>query len=96
MTKQITVYKSNYCLHSRSVEAFLTKENIAAEFINIDGDPDARTAVMALNNGNASVPTLLFSDGTQLTEPSLRQLRAKLQIESPSFLRKLKDVVGLS
>jgi DNA-binding MarR family transcriptional regulator len=49
---------------------------------------------MSLNGGNASVPTLIFPDGTQLTEPSSKELRAKLNIEQPSLSQQLKSIVG--
>lgn len=81
MSDRIIMYKSNYCPHSWSVERFLNQHEIEVEYVDIDGNPDARQKVMALNNGYASVPTLLFPDGTQLTEPSFRELRAKLDIE---------------
>lgn len=94
MSEAITVYTSSYCLLSRSVVRFLKKNDIAAEIISIDGDREAREKVMSLNGGNASVPTLVFPDGTQLTEPSSKELRAKLDIEQLSLSQRLKGVVG--
>ncbi|MFN2136872.1 MAG: glutaredoxin family protein [Candidatus Promineifilaceae bacterium] len=94
MSEPIIVYTSTYCMHSRSVERLLKKHDIVAEFINIDGDREARQAVMALNDGYASVPTLLFPDGTQLTEPSSKVLLAKLGLESPSLADRLKGAFG--
>jgi mycoredoxin len=94
MSEPIIVYTSTYCMHSRSIERFLKQNDIEAEFINIDGDPDARQLVMSLNDGYASVPTLIFPDGTQLTEPSYRTLRAKLGIETPSLVDRLKGSFG--
>jgi mycoredoxin len=94
MSEKITIYTSTYCLHSRSVVRFLKKNNIDAEIINIDGDPAAREKVMALNNGYASVPTLVFPDGTQLTEPSTSRLRIKFNLPQPSLSERLKDVLG--
>ena len=94
MSEAITVYTSSYCIHSRSVVRFLKKNDIAAEIVNIDGNHEARETLMSLNRGYASVPTLVFPDGTQLTEPSSKDLRAKLDIEQPRLSQRLKGVVG--
>ena len=94
MSEKVTVYTSSYCLHSRSVVRFLKKNDIAADIISIDGDSGAREKVMSLNQGYASVPTLVFPDGTQLTEPSSRELRAKLDISQPSLTERLKGALG--
>lgn len=94
MTETVTVYTSSYCLHSRSVVRFLKKNDIPAEIISIDGDHEAREKVISLNNGYASVPTVVFPDGTQLTEPSYNELRNKLNLEKPSLSQRLKGIVG--
>ncbi len=91
MTETLTVYVSKYCMHSRSVERLLRSNDIEANYITIDGDPEAREALMALNRGYASVPTLLFPDGTQMTEPALGAVRAKLNIESDGFIERIKS-----
>lgn len=92
MPDTIIMYTSNYCLHSKSVERFLKGNEIEVSYINIDQDGEARQRLIELNNGYASVPTLLFDDGSQLTEPSIGQLREKLGIPSPSFAEKIRDV----
>ncbi len=89
--KRLIMYTSDFCGHSMAVERYLRQNQVAVELRSIDGDPDARAAVMALNRGYASVPTLLFPDGTQLTEPSLRQLKQKLSGEAaPGILDRLR------
>jgi mycoredoxin len=94
MSEKVVVYTSTYCLHSRSVVRLLKKNNIEAEIISIDGDAEARAKVMSLNNGNASVPTLVFPDGTLLTEPSSSQLRAKFDLPHLSLSERLKGILG--
>jgi hypothetical protein len=51
---------------------------------------------MEINNGNASVPTLVFPDGSTLTEPSTAVLRQKLQslgyaVPQPNLWQSLRD-----
>ena len=90
----IALYTSRFCGHSLAVERFMKKYQIPFDQINIDGDTAARERVKAINNGYASVPTLIFPDGSTLTEPSFRQLRAKLGLDSPSFKQRLSRLWG--
>jgi mycoredoxin len=79
-------------MHSRSVERLLKANGIEAQVILIDGDEEARENLMALNGGYASVPTILFPDGTQMTEPPLGAVRAKLGLESEGLIDRIKSV----
>ncbi|HEV1996503.1 MAG TPA: hypothetical protein VGR61_00030, partial [Candidatus Dormibacteraeota bacterium] len=44
----------------------------------IDQSPTGRDEVIRLNRGMRSVPTIIFSDGSVMVEPSRRVLKAKL------------------
>ena len=94
MPEPIIVYTSTFCPHSWSVERFLKSNDVPIKLVNIDKDLQARQEVMAANRGFASVPTLIFPDGSQLTEPSFGQIRAKLGIETPSLLKRLIGILG--
>ena len=78
------------------VERFLEDYDIEAVHINIDLDAEARQELILLNGGYASVPTLLFPDGSKLTEPSLKSLRRKLDLESPGFMEQIRALFGAS
>ena len=94
-TASITLYVSNWCSHSRSVEGFLERNDIPVHKIKIDGDKEARAELIEINDGYASVPTLVFPDGTKLTEPSLNQLRHKLDLESePGLMARIRGFLG--
>ena len=86
MEKPIIVYTSKFCGHSYMVERFLKSNEVDVRFISIDKDPAAREEVIAINMGYASVPTLVFPDGSTLTEPSIGQIRHKLDMEPPDGL----------
>lgn len=93
--EKIILYTSRFCGHSLSVEHLFRQYEIAAEIVNIDGNAEARERLIEINGGYASVPTLIFPDGTQMTEPSLRRVREKLGIEEASlFDRALGLIVG--
>jgi mycoredoxin len=57
----------------------LERANVKYEYIDIYLNPDARQRVLEINNGNASVPTLTFPDGSSLTEPNESILKTKLE-----------------
>jgi mycoredoxin len=92
---RIRLYTSKWCAHAVSVERFLQMNDISVERINIDGDPVAREELIALNGGYASVPTLVFPDGSKLTEPSHAELRHKLDLEPPpGLVERLRSFMG--
>lgn len=87
--KKIKMYTSSTCLHSWAVTQFLRRNEIDIDTISIDGNPAARAELMAINNGYASVPTLIFPNGTQLTEPGFSELRRQLGIRKPSLFSRI-------
>ncbi|MBN1284263.1 MAG: hypothetical protein JXB47_02590 [Anaerolineae bacterium] len=58
-----------------------TLERCGADYlyVNIHEDEEARARVREINGGSESVPTLVFPDGSTLTEPPPGALRAKLK-----------------
>jgi mycoredoxin len=56
----------------------LKVEGITYEEVDIEMDPAAADFVSNVNNGNRTVPTVKFSDGSTLTNPNARQVRQKL------------------
>lgn len=90
----ITLYTSRYCGSARAVERLLRDHNISFESINIDDDPAARRQLIELNGGYASVPTLVWPDGSQLTEPTLSTLQQTLGIEKSALGERLRRIFG--
>lgn len=76
--KTIKMYAHPACPMVPSVKAILNGAKVDYNYINIYEDDDARLYVREVNNGYESVPTLLFPDGSTLTEPSTNELKAKL------------------
>jgi len=60
---KIKFYGTSWCPTSRRAKKLLINKGIEFEWINIDEDPAARAFVIDVNNGNRSVPTLVFPDG---------------------------------
>lgn len=78
MNEKILFYGTNWCPSSRRARAFLEKNDVDYHFINIDDDKKGETFVKKTNNGLKSIPTIVFTDGTILVEPSNKELSTKL------------------
>jgi mycoredoxin len=74
----IKVYGTSWCGDTRRVRQYFEINHIDYEWIDIDGDDQASEFVKQVNNGNRSVPTIVFPDGTTLTEPSTYSLKEKI------------------
>jgi mycoredoxin len=79
MTDKIILYGSPTCPMVSPVRNTLERANANYEYVDIYLNPDARKRVLEINNGNASVPTVTFPDGSSLTEPNEAILKAKLE-----------------
>ena len=74
----VTMFTTTWCGYCVRLKRFLVREGIGYREVNIEEDPDAAEFVMAVNGGNRTVPTLLFADGSALTNPSIDQVKAQL------------------
>jgi mycoredoxin len=75
---QITMYKTSWCGYCHRLAGQLDREGIAYDMVDIERVPEAAEIVMAANGGNQTVPTLVYADGSAQTNPSLKQVQAKL------------------
>lgn len=78
MAEKIIMYSTDWCPDCRRSRRFLDEHGIDYDYVNIEKAPEAEQIVRRLNNGNRSVPTIVFPDGTILVEPSNAQLAEKL------------------
>jgi mycoredoxin len=74
----VTMYTTTWCGYCMRLKAQLQREGIPFAEVDIESDPDAAELVMNVNGGNQTVPTLVFADGTALTNPSLAEVKAQL------------------
>ncbi|MEV8630273.1 mycoredoxin [Streptosporangium sp. NPDC051023] len=74
----LTVYTATWCGPCKRLKSQLTREGISYREIDVEQNPDAAQFVMSVNNGNQTVPTVLFEDGTALTNPSVIEVKARL------------------
>jgi mycoredoxin len=74
----LTMYTTTWCGYCTLLKHGLQRVGIEYAEVNIVQDPAAAELVMSVNGGNRTVPTLLFPDGTALTNPSLAEVKAQL------------------
>jgi mycoredoxin len=75
----VTMYTTSWCGYCFRLKTALKSEGIHYAEVDIESDPAAAEFVMSVNGGNQTVPTLKFADGSTLTNPSARDVKAKLR-----------------
>ena len=78
MSGQLIMYTTPWCGFCRNLKKQLARDGIEMAEVDIEQDPAAAEFVMSVNGGNQTVPTVLFPDGTALTNPSASQVKAQL------------------
>ncbi|CAN5748471.1 mycoredoxin [soil metagenome] len=78
MTVQFTMYSTPWCGYCHRLKSQLGRDGIDFDMVDIEQEPAAAEIVERANNGNRTVPTLVFADGTALTNPSVAQVKAQL------------------
>jgi mycoredoxin len=72
------MYTTSWCGFCNRLKTALKAEGIAWDEVDIEADPSAAEFVGSVNNGNHVVPTVKFADGSTLTNPNIKQVKAKL------------------
>jgi len=75
----LTMYSTTWCGYCSRLKTALRAEGIAYTEVDIESDPAAAEFVMSVNRGNQTVPTVKFADGSTMTNPSARDVKAKLR-----------------
>ena len=78
MAQPLTMYTTTWCAFCRRLKSQLAAEGIEMAEINIEEDPAAADFVMSVNGGYQTVPTVVFPDGSALTNPSAAQVKQRL------------------
>jgi mycoredoxin len=74
----VTMYTTTWCGYCFRLKKLMQREGIAFAEVDIEADESAAEIVMSANGGNRTVPTLVFPDGSALTNPSIDQVKAQL------------------
>lgn len=74
----VTMFTTSWCGYCRRLKMQLEREGIAFREVDIEDDEEAVDIVTEVNNGNRTVPTVLFPDGTTATNPSAQEVRERV------------------
>lgn len=77
-TGTITMFSTTWCGYCTRLKGQLEREGIPVNEINIEEVEGTAELVASLNNGNQTVPTVLFPDGSAATNPSVAEVKKRL------------------
>ena len=79
---KLVVYGHNYCPQAKFLAAALDKHNVDYEWRDVmHGEAGHQDELRQLANGNLSVPTAIFPDGTVMVEPWPGKVLKKLGLK---------------
>jgi thioredoxin reductase (NADPH) len=88
----IKVYGASWCPDCRRAKRFLGDQRISFEWHDIETDPDGVRIVQERNGGNNIIPTIVFPDGSHLSEPSNEELAEKIGLDRTASMH-VYDVI---
>jgi mycoredoxin len=78
MTQPLTMYTTTWCAFCKRLKRQLAADGIEMAEVDIEQDPAAADFVMTVNGGFQTVPTVVFPDGSALTNPSAAAVKERL------------------
>jgi mycoredoxin len=78
MSQPLTMYTTTWCAFCRRLKSQLARDGIEMVEVDIEQDPAAADYVMSVNGGFQTVPTIVFPDGSAMTNPSAAQVKQRL------------------
>jgi mycoredoxin len=78
MTQPLTMYTTPWCGYCKRLKRQLAADDIEVTEVDIEQDHGAADFVMSVNNGFQTVPTVVFPDGSALTNPSAAAVKDRL------------------
>ena len=74
----VTMYSTPWCGYCKRLKRQMHDARIDFREVDIEQEPTAAEIVETVNDGNQTVPTLVFPDGSALTNPSIMQITERL------------------
>jgi mycoredoxin len=65
-----TIFTTRWCGYCVRLKSHLSRAGIDYHEIDIESHPEGAAVVAEINGGNQTVPTVVFPDGSALTNPS--------------------------
>jgi mycoredoxin len=74
----VTMYSTTWCGYCRRLKLQMDQAGIPYTEVDIERDPEAARFVEGVNGGNQTVPTVVFADGTAMTNPPFAAVSEKV------------------
>ena len=74
----VVMYGTSWCSDCRQTKKVLEKRGVDYAWVDVEKKKGAREEMLRLNGGDRRVPTILFSDGSVLVDPTTPQLNERL------------------
>jgi mycoredoxin len=78
VAQPLTMYTTSWCAFCRRLKSQLAVDGIEIAEVNIEEVPGAADYVMSVNGGFQTVPTMVFPDGSTMTNPSVADVKQRL------------------
>lgn len=78
---RIVMYATEFCPDCHRAKVFFETNHIEYLRVGLEGNKEAIEFVMNINHGYRSVPTIIFPDGSVLTEPGVNELKEKTTLK---------------
>lgn len=75
---EFVMFSTQWCGYCKRLKNQLNEVGITFREINVEQETQFAPFVELVNGGNRVVPTLLFADGSSLTNPSVIAVKAKI------------------
>jgi mycoredoxin len=72
------MYSTVWCGYCRRLKSAMERAGVPYTEVDIEQDEAAAELVQQVNGGNRTVPTVVFPDGSAMTNPSLKDVQARL------------------
>lgn len=79
MSQALTIYSTPWCGYCHRLMKQLDREGVEYTSVDIERDEAAASFVQGINGGNQTVPTVVYFDGTAATNPSLKDVLARVR-----------------
>ncbi len=92
MKPSVVYYGAEWCADCKRTKYFFSEHSIEYEAHDIDGEPGAREAMLAITDGNSTIPTLVVN-GKIYQEPTNDELKGIFGVETMDKSQNKHDVI---
>ena len=78
----LTVYGATWCSDCKQAKKFLGEQRVHYNWIDVEQNAEGLAFVEKVNHGKRIIPTIVFDDGSWLSEPSNADLAQKLGLQT--------------